>query len=41
MLRASDQRILSSRDFGQFNDPGVWHILTNHLLYTQVYGDAE
>ena len=40
LLHAGDKCILLCHEFGHLNDLGVWLILMNHILHTQVYGDA-
>lgn len=39
-LHAGDKCKLFFQEFGQLNDLGVWQILLNHVLHTQVYGDC-
>ena len=40
VLSAGDKCILFFQEYGQLNDIGVWLILMNHILHTQVDGDA-
>ena len=39
-LSAGDQCILFCQEFGHLNDLSAWQILLNHILHTQVDGDA-